>query len=149
MTTNISLGNWNAMAAELFPAHQHFIPMVAKALHDAVQAEQDRCAQIAESFWKEKDPENEKHKPSTIAYYISTNIRALRRPLRTRSHVRCPFTLTLVGVAFPCEGEIGHNGKCWNSPPGCGGDSRLTWTPTTQDLIAEIKLGGSKERQEP
>lgn len=82
---NISLGSWNAMAAELFPAHAHFVPMVAKALHDAVQAEQDRCAKIAEGFWKEKDPELEKISPSTMAYYISTNIRALRRPLRVSS----------------------------------------------------------------
>lgn len=84
MTTmsDTTVGCWEKMAAYLFPAHAHFQSMVAKALQEAVEAEQDRCAKIAESFGREfrANPEFVKDAP-TAAYFISTNIRALRRPL--------------------------------------------------------------------
>lgn len=79
--SDTTVGCWDRMAEHLFPAHAHFQSMVAAALKEAVEAEQDRCAKIAEYFWKEKnDPLLPKSDPHT-AYYISTNIRALRRPI--------------------------------------------------------------------
>lgn len=62
--------------------HKQYNDFLRRSLRDLIvsvkREEQDRCAKIAESFWKEKDPKHESEKPSTIAYYISTNIRADR-----------------------------------------------------------------------
>jgi hypothetical protein len=56
-----------------------------KKLLEAVLAEQDRCAKIAEAFWDERDKLNAHLRAEltqtekNMAYGISTNIRALRR----------------------------------------------------------------------
>lgn len=85
-----TMGCWEEMAAYLFPAHAHFVPMVAKALQEAVEAEQDRCAKIAESFGKEfrENPDFADIKGPNAAYFISTHIRALRRPLRSSGGIK-------------------------------------------------------------
>jgi hypothetical protein len=56
-----------------------------KKLLAAVEAEQDRCAKIAEAFWDQADRLNADLRADltqaekSMAYMISTNIRALRR----------------------------------------------------------------------
>jgi len=42
---------------------------------------------------------------------------------------RCPEKITLVGVTFRCDQKVGHDGKCYNEPEGCGGTARMTWIP--------------------
>jgi hypothetical protein len=82
-------GCWEEMAETLFPTHvparAQFVERIAKALKEAVEAEQDRCAKIAEYVWEKKDPMTADFTTTGAAYWISTNIRALRRPLYVSS----------------------------------------------------------------
>ena len=58
------------------------------ALEELICAEQERCAKIAEAFWDQSDKLNTDLRADltqaekSMAYMISTNIRALRRHLR-------------------------------------------------------------------
>jgi hypothetical protein len=57
----------------------------------------------------------------------------------TTQRIRCPFKIVLVGVTFQCQDKLGHWFPCWNEPEGCGGEARISWKPTSQDLLEEIK----------
>lgn len=55
----------------------------------------------------------------------------------------CPFKLTLVGVTFYCKGILGHLDRCHDDPPGV--DARITWKPSSSDLMDVIQKCIPKE----
>lgn len=66
----------------------------------------------------------------------------------TTDALRCPFKVELVGVVFQCQQRVGHWGRCWNDPEGCGGDARITFLPPgaakTEEMIRIVR--GTQER---